>query len=228
MSLQHIAIIMDGNGRWAENQGYKRIKGHTKGAEVVRNITTYCAEIGIKYLTLYAFSTENWKRSSEEVAFLMELLATYLKKELKTYMKNNIRFQVIGDLSKFSLSLQKQINKCINETKNNSALTQILALNYGSRDEIIRAIKRIPQDAIASLNEAIFESYLDTQDTPPVDLLIRTSGEERISNFLLWQIAYAEFYFTPVLWPDFTENILEDAISVFNSRERRFGGMHNG
>jgi len=228
MNPKHIAIIMDGNGRWAEAQGLKRIKGHSKGAEVVRNITTYCAKIGIPYLTLYAFSTENWKRSTEEVSFLMELLSTYLKKELKTYMKNNIRFKVIGDISKFSSSLQKQIEKCIKETENNTSLTQILALNYGSRDEIIRAIKNIPTDKIPTLTEEEFEFFLDTKEAPPVDLLIRTSGEERISNFLLWQIAYAEFYFTEVLWPDFTENILENAISHYTKRERRFGGTHNG
>ena len=223
----HVAIIMDGNGRWAKKQGKKRIEGHKVGAEVVREITTYCAKNEeIKYLTLYAFSTENWKRPKMEVDFLMNLLDKYLKQELDTYIKNGVKLEVIGDISKFSKKLQDRINYTKEKAKDASKLTQILALNYGSRDEITRAIKEL-----CSNNEEVTEEniakHLDTgkSNIPDVDLLIRTSGEIRISNFLLWQIAYAEMFFTPTLWPDFTEEELDKIIKEFKKRDRRFGGI---
>ena len=221
----HIAIIMDGNGRWAKAQNKKRIEGHKVGAEVVKEITTYCANNDeIKYLTLYAFSTENWKRPKMEVEFLMKLLDNWLKKELDTYIKNEVKFEVIGDISKFSKKLQDRINYTKEKTKNFNKLTQILALNYGSRDEITRAVKKL-----CASNEEITEENinknLDTANFPDVDLLIRTSGEIRLSNFLLWQIAYAEMFFTPTLWPDFTPKELEEIINNFKKRERRFGGI---
>ena len=222
--LKHIAIIMDGNGRWAESKNKKRVEGHKVGAEVVREITTYCAESNLEYLTLYAFSTENWSRPKTEVDFLMKLLNNYLKNELKTYTKNNIRLQVIGDTSKFSTALQKTINKTIELTKNNTALTQVLALNYGSRDEIVRAVNFMKNNNIEFTIDNI-SNNLDTAGIPDVDLLIRTSGEQRLSNFLLWQLAYAEFFFTDTLWPDFTSKELQEIIDKFSKRVRRFGGI---
>lgn len=222
--LRHLAIIMDGNGRWAKEKGLKRIKGHEKGAEVVREITTYCAQTGIDYLTLYAFSTENWKRPKEEVAFLMKLLEKYLKDELKTYQKNSIRFETVGDLSKFSASLQKRIEKTKEATKGNTALTQVLALNYGSRDEIVRGVRQLNEKGL-EVTEANISDCLDTAGIPDVDMLVRTSGEVRISNFLLWQIAYAELFFTETLWPDFSPEELEGMIERYHKRERRYGGI---
>ena len=222
--LKHLAIIMDGNGRWAKEKGLKRIKGHEKGAEVVREITTYCAQSGIEYLTLYAFSTENWKRPKEEVAFLMKLLEKYLKDELKTYQKNNIRFETIGDISRFSSSLQKRIEATKEATRENSALTQVLALNYGSRDEITRAVTQLAGKGL-EVNEANIAACLDTAGMPDVDMLVRTSGEIRISNFMLWQIAYAELFFTETLWPDFSPEELEKMIAQYQERERRYGGI---
>ena len=221
---KHIAIIMDGNGRWAKQRGLKRTAGHEEGARVVRNITIHCAKIGIKYLTLYAFSTENWTRPKLEVEFLMKLLEKYLKNELNTFLQNNIRFKAIGDLSKFSKSLQNIIKEIEEKTAKNSALTQVLALNYGSKDEIIRAIKKLNEKNL-EVNEQNFESCLDTYFMPNVDLLIRTSGEVRLSNYLLWQNAYAEMFFTPTLWPDFKADELDDILSDFIKRERRFGGV---
>ena len=221
---EHIAMIMDGNGRWAKERGLKRTAGHKKGAEVVREITTYCAKIGIKYLTLYAFSTENWKRPKLEVEYLMKLLEKYLKNELETFMQNSIRFKAIGDLSKFSKGLQKTIKDIEEKTSKNSGLTQVLALNYGSKDEIIRAIKKLNEKNL-EINEKNFESCLDTAGFGDVDLLIRTSGEIRLSNYLLWQNAYAEMFFTQTYWPDFSESELDDIISDFIKRERRFGGI---
>ena len=223
----HIAIIMDGNGRWAKAQNKNRTEGHKIGAEVVKNITEYCANNPeINYLTLYAFSTENWKRPKMEVEFLMKLLDNWLKRELETYIKNEVKFEVIGDISKFSKKLQDRINITKEKTKNFTKLTQVLALNYGSRDEITRAIKRLNEN-----NEIITEEniskHLDTgiNNIPDVDLLIRTSGEIRLSNFLLWQVAYAEMFFTKTLWPDFTPNELDSIIQDFKKRERRFGGI---
>jgi len=221
---EHIAIIMDGNGRWAKEQGLKRTAGHEEGAKTVRNITEHCAKIGVKYLTLYAFSTENWSRPKLEVEFLMKLLEKYLQSEMEIYIKNNIRFNVIGDLSRFSNSLQKTIQEVKDKTKNCTAMTQVLALNYGSRDEITRAVKKLSQSGKQITQENI-ASFLDTADMPDVDLLIRTSGEVRLSNYLLWQSAYAEMFFTSTYWPEFTINELDDIISDFKKRERRFGGI---
>lgn len=220
----HVAIIMDGNGRWAKDRGLNRTAGHEEGAKTVRKITSYCAKIGIQYLTLYAFSTENWNRPKLEVEFLMRLLEKYLKSELQTYLDNNIRFRAIGDLDKFSKNLQKAIYDVEGKTSHCTGLTQILALNYGSRDEITRAVNRALKDNKEMTIDTI-NSYLDTAFAPDVDLVIRTSGEVRISNFLLWQSAYAEYFFTKTLWPDFNEYELEDIISDFSKRERRFGGV---
>ena len=221
---EHIAIIMDGNGRWAQEQGLKRTAGHEEGAKTVRNITTHCAKLGVKYLTLYAFSTENWSRPKLEVDFLMKLLEKYLKNELKTYLDNNIRFRVIGDRTQFSKKLQNIINETESKTINCTGLTQILALNYGSRDEITRAVKKLNEQNL-EVTEQNLESCLDTAGIPDVDLLIRTSGEIRISNYLLWQCAYAEMFFTPTYWPEFSTNELDDILSDFDKRERRFGGV---
>jgi undecaprenyl diphosphate synthase len=219
----HLAIIMDGNGRWAKKRGLKRVEGHKKGAEVVKEITTYCANNPeIEILTLYAFSTENWKRPKMEVDFLMKLLDNWLKKELQSYIKNDVKFETIGDISKFSPKLKKRIEYTKEVTKNNKKLTQVLALNYGSRDEITRAVKKIIEKNEEITPENI-QKNLDISRN--VDLLIRTSGEIRVSNFLLWQIAYAEMFFTKTLWPDFTSKELEKIINEFKKRERRFGGI---
>ncbi len=219
----HLAIIMDGNGRWAKKRGLKRIEGHKKGAEVVKEITTYCANNPeIEILTLYAFSTENWKRPKMEVDFLMKLLDNWLKKELPTYIENNVKFETIGDISKFSPALKKRIEYTKEVTKNNKKLTQVLALNYGARDEITRAVKKMVEKNEEVTPENI-QKNLDISRN--VDLLIRTSGEIRVSNFLLWQIAYAEMFFTKTYWPDFTSEELEKIINEFKKRERRFGGI---
>jgi len=220
----HVAIIMDGNGRWAEQRGLKRTAGHEEGAKVVRSITEHSAEIGVKYLTLYAFSTENWTRPKLEIEYLMKLLEKYLKNELDTFMKNSIKFKAIGDLSRFSKSLQQTIRRMEETTKNNCSLTQVLALNYGSKDEIIRAMKKLSQENL-EITEENLESCLDTAGFSEVDLLIRTSGEIRLSNYLLWQNAYAEMFFTPTLWPDFTIEEFDNIIEDFNKRQRRFGGL---
>ena len=222
--LEHLAIIMDGNGRWAKNRGLNRTKGHEKGAETVRVITKFCCKHPeIKTLTLYAFSTENWKRPKLEVEFLMKLLGNYLKKELNTYMENEIKFETIGDLTPFSNKLKKIIEDTKEKTKNNKKLTQILALNYGAQDEIVRAVNKLNSES----KEITIESLSQSLDSPysDIDLLIRTSGEHRLSNFLLWQVAYAEFFFTNTLWPDFSPVELESIINNFKNRERKFGGI---
>jgi len=221
---KHIAIIMDGNGRWAKEQGLNRTVGHEKGASTVRDITIHCSKIGIEYLTLYAFSTENWNRPKIEVEFLMKLLERYFKSELKVYLENNVKFKAIGDLSKFSSKLQSIIKDTEDKTSSCSGLTQVLALNYGSRDEIVRAVKKLNNNNL-EVNEENINSSLDTSFMSDVDLLIRTSGEVRISNYLLWQSAYAEMFFTQTYWPEFTSNELDDIISDFNKRDRRFGGL---
>lgn len=221
---QHIAIIMDGNGRWAKERNLKRTAGHEEGAKVVREITQHSAALGVKYLTLYAFSTENWNRPKLEVEFLMKLLEKYLKSELDIYMHNDIRFKAIGDMSKFSKSLQKQIELTEATTAKNKGLTQVLALNYGSQDEITRAVKRLTQQGLDVSQENI-EACLDTAGFPDVDILIRTSGEVRISNFMLWQCAYAEMFFVQKFWPNFSKYDLDDIIDDFIKRERRFGGV---
>lgn len=223
--LKHLAIIMDGNGRWAKKRGLNRTKGHEKGAETIREITTYCADHPtIETTTFYAFSTENWKRPKLEVDFLMKMLDKYLKKELKTYQKHNIRFLAIGDLSSFSTPLQERIKKTEELTRNNTSLTQILALNYGGRAEITHAVNRLIEEGKEQISEGDISEALQTPYSD-IDLLVRTSGEERISNFLLWQISYAEFYFTPTLWPDFTSKDLQEIIENYEQRARRFGGL---
>ena len=220
----HIAIIMDGNGRWAKEQGLNRTAGHEQGAKTVREITIHCSNLGIKYLTLYAFSTENWTRPKLEVEFLMKLLERYFKSELKIYLQNNVKFKAIGDLSKFSKKLQKIIQDTEEKTASCTGLTQVLALNYGSRDEITRAMQKV-HDQNLEITEENIGKHLDTAGMSDVDLLIRTSGEVRVSNYLLWQIAYAEMFFTKTYWPEFTPNDLDDIISDFTNRERRFGGI---
>ena len=225
----HLAIIMDGNGRWAKKRGMLRIFGHENGTKAVRETVENCAKLGIKYLTLYAFSTENWNRPKLEVETLMKLLITSLKKELPTLQKNNIRLNMIGNSAMLPENARKELFDVIEKTKDNSRMTLTLALSYGSREEIIHAVKQISEKvkdntiAITDINEDIINQHLYTHDMPDVDLVIRTSGEERISNFLLWQIAYAEFYFTDVLWPDFREKDLHEAIINYQKRERRFG-----
>ncbi len=219
---KHIAIIMDGNGRWAQSRGLKRTKGHEKGAEVVRTITTYCANHpDIERLTLYAFSTENWKRPQLEVEFLMKLMERYFKKELPTYLKNNVRFEPIGDIRAFSPSLKKVIQHTKDATKHCDGLVQSLALNYGSRNEIVRAFNKLKEKN--DITEEMLLNALDCKED--VDILIRTGGDQRLSNFMLWQVAYAELFFTQTLWPDFDEKELEKIIKKFTKIERRFGGL---
>jgi len=220
--LKHIAIIMDGNGRWAKFKGKIRTEGHKEGAKTVRKITEYCSNIGLEYLTLYAFSTENWNRPKSEVDFLMKLLDNYLEKELDGYMSNNVKFEMIGDISRFSDKLKKRIETTKEQTKNNNSLTQVLAINYGSQDELTRAFSRISHKQEPISIESITNN-LDTAGMPSVDILIRTGGEKRLSNFLLWQSAYAELFFTDTLWPDFCETELARIMDDFKRRERRFG-----
>ncbi len=220
----HVAIIMDGNGRWAESQGQKRVKGHEQGAKVVRKITQFCASHKeIERLTLYAFSTENWKRPRLEVEFLMKLLEKYLKNELEVYIKNNIRFEPIGDIRAFSSSLQKLIKEVKQKTAHCDGLVQSLALNYGAHDEILRAINTLRHEKKDITNEML-SNTLDCKHQ--VDIMIRTGGDHRISNFLLWQLSYAELFFTDTLWPDFCEDELKDILDEFSKRERRFGGLN--
>jgi undecaprenyl diphosphate synthase len=223
--LKHLAIIMDGNGRWAKQRGLNRTKGHEKGAEIIRDVTTYCAKhSSIETVTFYAFSTENWKRPKLEVEFLMKLLDRYLQKELETYQKNNVKFMAIGNIEAFSSRLQQRIKITEEATKHNTDLTHILALNYGGRAEITTAVNRLIAEG---RNEVTEEDISQALQTPysDIDLLIRTSGEERVSNYLLWQISYAEFYFTETLWPDFATQELDEIISDFEQRTRRFGGL---
>jgi undecaprenyl diphosphate synthase len=226
---KHLAIIMDGNGRWAKQKGLLRAFGHENGTKSVRLTVETCAKLGIKNLTLYAFSTENWNRPKLEVDTLMKLLISSLKNELQTLLDNNIRLNSIGNLEMLPKSAQKELLDVIKKTENNSRMILTLALSYGSREEIISAIKKI-SDKVKnniispdSIDESIINQHLYTHNLPDVDLLIRTSGEHRISNFLLWQIAYAELYFTDVLWPDFKEDDLYEAIISYQKRERRFG-----
>ena len=226
---KHLAIIMDGNGRWAKQKGLIRAIGHENGTKSVRVTVETCAKIGIENLTLYAFSTENWNRPKLEVDTLMKLLVSSLKKELKTLQENNIRLNAVGCLEQLPKSILKELNEVISLTKDNTRMTLTLALSYGSREELISVVKNISNKvknniiSIDSIDESIINQHLYTHNLPDVDLLIRTSGEHRISNFLLWQIAYAEFYFTDVLWPDFKENDLYEAIISYQKRERRFG-----
>lgn len=226
---KHLAIIMDGNGRWAKQKGLLRALGHESGTKAVRETVESCAKLGIQNLTLYAFSTENWNRPKLEVDTLMNLLIKSLKDELKTLQKNEIKLNSIGNLSLLPKSAQKELLEVINKTKENNRMTLTLALSYGSREELVSAIKvishKVKNNIISSesIDETIINQHLYTHNLPDVDLLIRTSGEHRISNFLLWQIAYAELYFTDVLWPDFREENLYEAIISYQKRERRFG-----
>ena len=228
---QHVAIILDGNGRWAKAKGMPRTYGHIEGAKTVEKICEEAWKMGIKYLTVYAFSTENWKRSKEEVDALMKLLRNYMKNCLKTAEKNDMVVRVIGDKTGLAEDLQVKIDELEKASANNGGLNFQIAINYGSRDEIVRSVRKVMEDVKAGkitvdqMDEAMFDSYLDTAGIPSPDLLIRTSGEERLSNFLMWQLAYTEFYFTDVPWPAFTKEDLEKAIEKYNSRDRRFGGV---
>ena len=228
---KHVAIILDGNGRWAKSKGMPRNYGHTMGAKNVETVCKAANELGIEYLTLYAFSTENWNRPESEVSALMSLLENYLKNCLKTADKNNMRVRVIGETGRLSDKFQKQIEELEAHSSINTGLNLTIAINYGSRDEMIRAMKNVYKDCnkgkldIDSLNEEIFSSYLDTKDIPDPDLLIRTSGEQRLSNYLLWQLANSELYYTDVPWPDLHKKELELSIEEYNKRDRRFGAL---
>ncbi|MBP2832478.1 isoprenyl transferase [Aquimarina sp. U1-2] len=226
---KHVAIIMDGNGRWAKKQGLFRAIGHEKGTRAVREAVEGSAEMGVKYLTLYAFSTENWNRPKLEVDTLMKLLVNSLKKEIKTLQDNNIKLNAIGNLKSLPEKARKELLEVVEKTKANNHMTLTLALSYGSREELIKTIEEISikvKNGVISphlINESVINEHLYTKNLPDVDLLIRTSGEQRISNFLLWQIAYAELYFTEILWPDFKKTDLIEAVLNYQKRERRFG-----
>jgi len=227
---QHIAVIMDGNGRWAKQQGFlTRVRGHEVGVEALRKITTACAELGLGYLTVYAFSTENWNRPKAEVDALMNILMTALEKELPTLMDNNVRLAAIGNVASLPEKANKKLMSVIAATSKNDGLTLTLALSYGSQDEMVQAVRKIAAKVASGdlkpeeISENHIENSLFTAGMPHPDLMIRTSGEQRISNYLLWQLAYAELYFTPILWPDFDAQGLYDAIAAFQNRERRYG-----
>ncbi len=227
---KHVAIILDGNGRWAKSKGMPRNYGHIKGCENLENICEIAKELGIKYLTVYAFSTENWKRSKEEIDGLMKIFRNYLKKCIKISEKNKMRVRIIGDPKAFDQDIQDKIRELEECSKDYDELHFQIALNYGSRDEITRAVNKMLEDEREGklqlpVNEETIESYLDTAGIPDPDLLIRTSGEQRLSNYLLWQLAYTEFYFTPVPWPDFKKKELIEAIEKYNKRDRRYGGV---
>ena len=222
---KHVAIIMDGNGRWAKKRGLPRSYGHKVGTENVRKIVKYCSKKNIEYLTVYAFSTENFKRPQDEVGTLMKLLVEYFNKETEELRQNGVRLNVIGDISTFAPVVQEAIQNGIDKTKDCNDLVFTIALAYGSRAEIVRAIKKIKEDDIDDITEETVSKYLDTFDMPDPDLIIRTSGEERLSNFLLFQAAYSEFYFTDCLWPDFDENEFDKALEEYSKRSRRFGGV---
>ena len=228
---RHIGIIMDGNGRWAKNRFLPRIAGHKEGMNKVVDIVEECCKIGIKTLTLYAFSTENWKRPEEEVNGLMNILVIYINSQLKRILENNIIFRVVGDYSKLPSSIVKLLDDSIEKSKDNTGMVLNIALNYGGRAEIISSIKKLYEDisdgkfSVDDLNEETFKNYLYTKENSDVDLIIRTGNEKRISNFLIYQLAYSEFYFTDVLWPEFYAEDLYDAIYDFQNRNRRFGGI---
>lgn len=228
---KHVAVILDGNGRWAKKRFLPRNVGHAQGARAVEQICEDAWDLGIKYLTVYAFSTENWKRPEDEVNALMKLLKKYLSNCLERSSKNNMRVRVIGDISRLSEDLQKQITELEKKSSINTGLNFTVALNYGGRDEMIRAMKHMYQEiekgaiSVSDISEEMFSSYLDTKGIPDPDLMIRTSGEQRISNYMLWQMAYTEFYFTDVLWPDFNKKELEKAIAYYANRDRRYGGI---
>ena len=228
---KHIAIIMDGNGRWAAEKGLPRTEGHKQGAENVRVILEHAKERGIKYVTLYAFSSENWKRPKEEVKVLMDLFRKYMKEDVAELQKRKVRVSFIGDRTRFPEDMQERMNEVERETANYNDFHVILALSYGARDDMIAAIKRIAMDVmdrqymISAINEQVVNDALSTHGIPYPDLVIRTSGEQRLSNFLLWEIAYAELYFTPIYWPDFNEQDLDIAIEAYGRRTRRFGSV---
>lgn len=228
---QHVAIIMDGNGRWAKSKGMPRTYGHIEGAKTVEKICEDAWNMGIKYLTVYAFSTENWRRPKDEVEALMKLLRNYMKNCLKRAEKNDMVVRVIGDKSGLDDDIREKIEELEKATANNQGLNFQIAINYGSRDEIVRSIRKVMEDVKVGkiepeqMDEAMFDSYLDTGGIPSPDLLIRTSGEERLSNFLMWQLAYTEFYFTDVPWPAFSKEELQKAVEKYNGRDRRFGGV---
>lgn len=226
---KHIGIIMDGNGRWAVKHGKERVYGHQHGIQPVREITEACVELGIPFLTLYAFSTENWNRPKEEIQALFQILINSLHSETPTLNKNNVRLNVIGDIKSFNEETQKTLKECLEITANNTNLTLTLALSYSSRWEITEAVKKVAKEVQLhkldpdQITDTVFSNYLTTKDMPDPELIIRTSGEYRISNFLLWQAAYAEFYFTPTFWPDFHKESFYEALIDFQNRERRFG-----
>ena len=226
----HVAIILDGNGRWAKKRGLPRAMGHKEGCRTVEKTVELAARMGVQYLTVYGFSTENWKRSSEEVGALMQLFRYYMVRLLKIAKANNVRVKMIGERSRFDQDIIDGINRLEDETKENTGLTFVIAVNYGGRDEITRASRKLAEDCVAGkvkpgeLTETVVASYLDTAGMPDPDLLIRTSGEIRLSNYLLWQCAYTEIYVTDCLWPDFNQEEFEKAIGAYNKRERRFGG----
>lgn len=228
---QHIAVIMDGNGRWAKKRGLPRTAGHKVGAETFRTIATYCKNIGVKYFTVYAFSTENWKRSTEEVTGIMNLLRSYLSNCVERASKDGLRIRVIGDRSALDADIVEMLEHAERETAKFDKLDFTIALNYGGRDELRRTMtklaKQVQEGTLApeAITEDVIAKHLDTADLPDPDLLIRTSGELRLSNYLIWQLAYAEFYFTDTLWPDFDKESLKEAIRYYNGRERRFGGV---
>ena len=228
---QHVAIILDGNGRWAKSKGMPRTYGHKAGAKNVETIARVAGEMGIKYLTFYAFSTENWNRPDSEVDALMKLLENYLHPCIKTADKNNLRVRVIGDITRLTPKFQQKIKELEEASAHYDGLNLTIAINYGSRDEMIRGMKKMIVDhdagklALDDINDSVFSSYLDTAGLPDPDLMIRTSGEQRLSNYLLWQLAYSEFYFTEVPWPDFNKEELEKAVLAYNKRDRRFGGL---
>ncbi|WP_092477357.1 isoprenyl transferase [[Clostridium] polysaccharolyticum] len=228
---QHVAVILDGNGRWAKKRRMPRKYGHAQGAKAVEQVCENAWRMGIKYLTVYAFSTENWKRPEDEIDAIMKLFRDYLKNCLEISRKNDMRVRIIGDRSCLNEDIIKVITQLEEESKNNQGLNFQVALNYGSRDEITRAVKKIAQKIengtlrSEEINETIISDELDTCDIPDPDLMIRTSGEQRLSNYMLWQLAYAEFYFTDVLWPDFDKKELEKAVAFYNKRDRRFGGV---
>lgn len=228
---EHVAIILDGNGRWAKKRGLPRSLGHKEGCVTLEKTVEDSARLGIKYLTVYGFSTENWKRSSDEVGALMQLFRYYMVRLLKVAKANNVRVSMIGDQQRFDRDIVEGIHKLEQETKDNTGLTLVIAVNYGGRDEIVRATRNIMKDVKEGnvlpeeMDETMFQSYLDTAKIPDPDLLIRTSGELRLSNYLLWQLAYTELYVTDCYWPDFNIDEMKKAIAAYNSRERRFGGV---
>ncbi|MCP4161348.1 MAG: di-trans,poly-cis-decaprenylcistransferase [Deltaproteobacteria bacterium] len=222
----HVGIIMDGNGRWAKNRGFIRSKGHREGLESAKRIVKAAADIGLKYISLYVFSTENWKRAEDEISFLMILIKTYLKSEFKFYKENKIKVVHSGDLKNLPVDIQNEITAIINDTKDFTGLTMNLLINYGGKDEIIRAVNKWKNsDDSSDLSEESLYKYLDSPEVPPLDLIIRSAGEKRLSNFLLWQSAYSEYYFSDKLWPDWYKEDLVDALLKYQGRDRRYGGV---